>query len=136
MAPLAANDATVPAERDNGLAPLAFADLQSVRGRNVYDEIGCGTCHGPTLRGVEAESETPGGPALRGEEFAARWFDGNVWELYKRMRDTMPPDEAGGFTGDVYITLLALILRENGLTGQEIWLDPDRAVLEGMGFYP
>jgi cytochrome c2 len=134
--PLPTGDAATAQPRTNGLAPLAFAGLQSVRGRNVYDDVGCGDCHGPTLRGVEPASDHPGGPALRGDDFAARWFNGNVWELYKLMRDTMPPTEAGGYTGDVYITLLAFILRENGLVAQDVWLDPDRAVLEGMGFYP
>ncbi len=117
----------------NGLNPLMFDQLQAIRGRNTYDEYGCGNCHGPTLRG-----ETGGagvGPPLLGEAFAAKWLQGDVYRLYRYIRTNMPPDDRGGIEDNLYVAIVAFLAYENGRPARGVWLPTDRETLEAMGFH-
>jgi hypothetical protein len=85
-----------------------------------------------TLRG---ERKQASGPAHR-RGLRHKWFGGTVWDLYKHMHDTMPPNEAGGLENTAYAAMLTFLMRDNGLVGLPVWLDPDRAIMEPMGFAP
>ena len=64
-----------------------YTAAQAERGRAVYDTR-CGRCHGADLRGVN-------GSALAGDAFMLHWEGRTIERLFRKIRDTMPPEAAG-----------------------------------------
>jgi cytochrome c len=117
-------------------APLTLAVAQVEAGERMYRRAGCVPCHAESLWGVvdTREDGDGDGPALRGDQFARRWFGGDVLALLTALQ-TMPPDRPGGLEPAGYIDLLAFILAENGFRIGEAALPGDPAALAEMGFH-
>lgn len=85
-----------------------FAPAQAERGKQVFLST-CTTCHSFDLKGNNGR-----GPAIVGDPFMANWETENLGNLFARLKSTMPRNNPGSLTDDVYLELLAYVLQENG----------------------
>ena len=89
-------------------AEAADREADAERGRELYNKH-CASCHHMTLRG------TGHGPELSGPNFAARWEDQSLSELYGLVRTTMPPGKVGALSVEAYENLFTYMLGASGL---------------------
>ena len=101
-----------------------FTDEQAERGKANFAQS-CVRCHGADLAGVTA-------PSLNGDRFIAAWENENLYKLFTKVRDTMPPNFGTILTDDAKLDVITYILRTNGFpTGSnELKVEPD--TLEGI----
>jgi cytochrome c len=118
------------------LAPLTLAAAQVEAGERMYRRAGCVPCHAESLWGVvdTREDGDGDGPALIGNQFARRWFGGDVLALLTALQ-AMPPDRPGALEPVSYIDLLAFILATNGFQLGDVALPGEPAGLAAMGFH-
>lgn len=83
-----------------------YTDAQAIRGSASYDAV-CSRCHRADLTGAD-------GPALRDERFARNFAGKDLKTLYTKIATTMPRGAGGSLSDDVYLDIVAHILRENG----------------------
>jgi quinoprotein glucose dehydrogenase len=83
----------------------AYTAAQAKRGAAIY-AVKCETCHGPQLMAGEA-------PPLTGEGFMANWSAYSVGDLYEKIRNTMPANDAKSLSAREYADIVALILSAN-----------------------
>jgi cytochrome c5 len=107
---------------DNGV----YSDVQATRGAAAYDGM-CARCHRQDLGGAD-------GPALREERFARNFAGKDLKTLYTKIATTMPRGAAASLADDVYLDILAHILRENGFPAGSEELKAD--ALEGVQVLP
>jgi mono/diheme cytochrome c family protein len=88
------------------VADGVYGEAQAVRGSASYDAA-CARCHRADLTGAD-------GPELRGERFARNFAGKNLEALYTKVATTMPRGAGGSLSDDVYLDLVAHLLRENG----------------------
>jgi cytochrome c len=96
---------------------------QAERGQARY--LGsCATCHGDDLQGDSAEEI----PALASDQFLNGWRGRTVKDLVETIRRTMPGDRPGSLQANIYVDLVAFILKSNRVpAGSEpLPSDPDR----------
>jgi hypothetical protein len=67
----------------------------------------CGGCHGNDLGGDRASP-------LAGERFMDHWDAHTLQQLFRRIRDTMPPAEAGTLSPADARDVVAYVLQQNG----------------------
>ncbi len=101
-----------------------FTNEQAERGRANFD-IACVRCHGADLAGQTA-------PSLKGPRFIGAWENENLYKIFTKIRDTMPPNFGTILPDNDKLDVLTYILRTNDFpTGsQELKVDPD--VLESV----
>jgi quinoprotein glucose dehydrogenase len=99
-----------------------FTREQATRGRAQY-VINCSACHMEDLAG--------GGPALplAGDVFLSRWSNQTVYDLYRRIRTTMPQSAPASLTDPVYRDIVAFILRANNFPAGATELPADAGSL-------
>ena len=115
---LAAAAALVPAGAAGQLAATAYTAAEADAGRAIYEQM-CATCHLSNLGGsFEA-------PALAGPTFRAAWQERSAEELIELVRVTMPPGAGGSLAPEEYASVVAYIVRENGVA-------PGTAALGGV----
>ena len=87
---------------------------QAVKGQELY-AMHCVSCH----------------PAVThtGAEFSAKWEGRPFWELYSLVRETMPKSEPGSLTEREYVTVLAYLLKMNGMPPGPAPMSPDSTEL-------
>jgi len=95
---------------------------QATRGKPLYEQ-NCGSCHGPSLEGVEMA------PALTGGDFQDKWIGQTLGDLFERIRTTMPQDKPGRLSRDVNTEILTYLLSVNGYPAGETELPRDTQVL-------
>jgi mono/diheme cytochrome c family protein len=88
------------------VADGVYTEAQAIRGAASYDAV-CSGCHRADLGGAD-------GPALRQERFARTFADRDLKTLYTKIASTMPRGAPGSLGDDVYLDIVAHILRENG----------------------
>jgi mono/diheme cytochrome c family protein len=102
---------TVSALAAQGEAPKIgtgiYSSIQAERGKQVFQST-CTTCHNFDLTGNAAR-----GPALVGESFIANWESETLNALFTKLKNTMPRNNPGSLTEEVYLDLLAYILQAN-----------------------
>lgn len=76
-----------------------FSGVQADRGRTTFDEV-CSECH--------TTSE------FRGRTFQSNWGRRTVYSFFRTVRSTMPDDNPGGLSEQVYLDVVAYILSING----------------------
>jgi plastocyanin/cytochrome c553 len=76
----------------------------------------CAVCHGENLGGRERA------PALAGRAFGTAWAARTAWDLFQRVRTTMPQSAPGSLSDDNYAAIIAYILNANGHPG-DVTLD-------------
>lgn len=97
------------------VAAGVYTDEQAVRGALTYERA-CSGCHRPDLGGGS-------GPALTGERFNRDFAGKDVKALFTKISTTMPRGDAGGLGEDVYLDVVAHVLRENGFPAGSRELD-------------
>jgi mono/diheme cytochrome c family protein len=102
-----------------------FTEAQAAEGAALY-ESACASCHGGGLGGGEAV------PALVGVTFSATWEGVSIFDLFERIRTTMPPGKSGTVTRPGYASIVAYLLKSNGMPAGEKTLGADKASLAGL----
>jgi cytochrome c len=107
---LAATIVAVPAmvltQTARNVREFVYSDAQAKRGQNVYSDA-CATCHGDKLEGVMDA------PPLAGDAFLKNWTGKTMFDLFDKVRQTMPQDNPGRLTEDQDIDVLAYVLSVN-----------------------
>jgi cytochrome c5 len=100
-----------------------FTDAQAARGATVY-EAACAGCHRADLGGAT-------GPALRDERFARQFAGKDLKTLFTKAATTMPRGAPGTLGDNVYLDVVAHVLKENGFPsgGRELTVDGLEGVL-------
>jgi mono/diheme cytochrome c family protein len=98
-----------------------YSAAQARRGRAVY-EMHCSRCHGNDLNGVS-------GSALEGEGFMRHWEGRTVERLFRKIRDTMPPQGGDSIADGDTLDVVAYVLQQNGFPDGAMELASDPAVL-------
>jgi len=93
-------------EPSRTVAEGVYSEAQAVRGLSSFDAA-CTRCHRADLTGAD-------GPALRDERFARNFAGKDLKTLYTKMATTMPRGAGGSLGDDVYLDILAHVLKENG----------------------
>jgi mono/diheme cytochrome c family protein len=96
-----------------------FTDEQAERGRtNFYQS--CVRCHGQNLEGATA-------PSLNGNRFITAWENENLYKLFVKVRDTMPPNFGTILTDEAKLDVITFLLRTNGYPAgpEELKVDVD-----------
>ncbi len=109
------------------VAEGVYTDLQAARGAAVYDGA-CGGCHRADLAGG------PNGPALRDDRFARVFAGKDLKTLFTKIATTMPRGAPASLGENVYLDVVAHLLRENGFPAgsQELSIN----ALEGIRVVP
>jgi len=103
-----------------------YTEAQATRGGLSY-ETACSNCHRGDLGGGT-------GPALKEDRFARDYAGKDLKVLYTKIATTMPRDAGGTLGDDVYLDIVAHILRENGFpAGQKELTAND---LDGVAVVP
>jgi mono/diheme cytochrome c family protein len=108
------------------VAAGVYTDEQAVRGALTYERA-CSGCHRVDLGGGS-------GPPLTGERFNRDFAGKDLKALFTKISTTMPRGDAGGLGEDVYLDVVAHVLRENGFPAGSQELDTDG--LEGVRVLP
>jgi len=77
-----------------------YSEDQSARGREIY-ALNCMSCHTPASHA--------------GPEFVAKWEGRLFWDLFQYVRESMPKSEPGSLTAREYLSVLAYLLKMNGM---------------------
>jgi mono/diheme cytochrome c family protein len=88
------------------VADGVYTDAQAARGATVYDAA-CAGCHRTDLGGGT-------GPALREERFAREFAGKDLKTLFTKTATTMPRGAPGSLGDNVYLDIVAHLLKENG----------------------
>jgi S-disulfanyl-L-cysteine oxidoreductase SoxD len=114
-------------ESTKTVADGVYSDAQANRGAAVYDTA-CAGCHRPDLGGG------PNGPPLREERFAKEFADKDLKTLFTKVATTMPRGAAGSLGENVYLDVVAHMLKENGFPAGSRELTAD--LLDGIRMLP
>jgi cytochrome c5 len=109
------------------VADGVYTDAQANRGAAVYD-ASCAGCHRADLAGG------PNGPSLREERFARVFADKDLKTLFTKVATTMPRGAAGSLGENVYLDVVAHMLKENGFPAGSRELTSD--ALDGIRVVP
>ena len=93
-------------ETSKTVADGVYTDVQATRGAASYD-TSCSGCHRGDLGGLT-------GPALRQQRFSRDFAGKDLKVLYTKIATTMPRNAPATLSDNVYLDIVAHILRENG----------------------
>jgi len=97
-----------------------YTTAQAERGKQVY--VGhCVRCHGDD----PANSRNP----LSGDRFAEHWESRTLADLFRRIRDTMPPGQVAAIEERGKLDAMAYMLQQNGFPEGRAELTPDADAL-------
>jgi alcohol dehydrogenase (cytochrome c) len=102
-----------------------FTVEQASAGQAIYNQS-CANCHGANLD--DGQFGTP----LRGAAFRDKWGSKSVEELFTFTVTKMPPGAPSSLGDDQYARIIALILKQNGVTPGLTALPADPAALKAM----
>jgi alcohol dehydrogenase (cytochrome c) len=109
-----------PTRRDQpqrSLADGVFTAGQAAQGEQLF-ELECRACHEP-------ENYT-------GANFAAKWGEATLGDVYQDISLAMPPANAGGLTPATYASIVAFFVSESGHPAGRADLPGDAAALRGI----
>jgi len=86
--------------------PALYTSAQAEAGARHYAAV-CSVCHGAELQGVV-------GPALKGPNFASAKSGFAVGDIFTIIANNMPASDPGSLAPDVYVTVMAYVLQQNG----------------------
>lgn len=102
-----------------------FTDAQATRGSELSAKQ-CAVCHGDTLQGTDI------GPGLQGKDFKLTWSGRSLFELFDKIKATMPANAPGDLTPAQTTDLVAFVLKLNEYPTGSADLGNDKAALEGI----
>lgn len=86
---------------------ITYTEAQATAGAAAFGAA-CARCHGAQAQGAEA-------PPLVGAQFAGSWRDGPVSSLFDFISTLMPEDKPGSLSKDAYVSIVAHLLKLNGI---------------------
>jgi mono/diheme cytochrome c family protein len=101
-----------------------YTEEQAKQGEVAYN-ANCATCHGSELRSADREV-----PHLTDRWFRSGWVGRTVAEKFETIRDSMPPREPHSLDDQVYLDIVAYILRFNKIPAGGQPLTPDLGLLK------
>jgi len=102
----------VAQESGKTVADGVYTEAQAARGAAVY-ETACAGCHRADLGGGT-------GPALRDQRFARQFAGHDLRTLFTKAATTMPRNAPASLGDNVYLDIVAHLLKENGFpAGQQ-----------------
>jgi S-disulfanyl-L-cysteine oxidoreductase SoxD len=114
----------VHAQRAATANDAVYTDAQAVRGGALYQQR-CAMCHGERLSGGLA-------PPLSGSAFLGAWGGQSLWDLWSKIRNTMPADDPGKLTPSQSADLVAHLLQVGKFPAGEAELGTDAAGLKAI----
>lgn len=102
-----------------------YTDAQATRGSELSTKQ-CAVCHGDTLAGTDV------GPGLQGKDFKLTWSGRSLFELFDKIKATMPANAPGDLTAAQTTDLVAFILKLNEYPAGSADLGNDKAALEAI----
>jgi len=93
-------------ETGKTVADGVYTDAQAARGSTAY-EAACAGCHRGDLGGAT-------GPALRDQRFARQFAGKDLGALFTKIATTMPRNAPASLGDNVYLDVVAHVLKENG----------------------
>jgi plastocyanin len=102
-----------------------YSANQAQRGKDAFSH-NCNRCHGGVGEGTERA------PELVGTGFLSRWETASVEDLLTRIRTSMPPDNAGGLSREMYLDIVAFLLRSNDFPAGGAELNDDVDTLKSL----
>jgi S-disulfanyl-L-cysteine oxidoreductase SoxD len=112
-----------------------YTIAQAERGAPLYGSY-CASCHASDLQGF---TPTPVArvPALVGPRFIANWNALTVYELFERIRISMPQDRPGRLSRQENVDIVAFLLQASGYEPGAHELSPhDEAALRDIRVEP
>src|SRR5207237_1297456 len=103
--------------QERTVADGVYTDAQASRGAAAYD-LTCSGCHRPDLGGGT-------GPSLKEQRFARVYAGTDLRTLFTKIATTMPRNTPASLSDDVYLDIVAHLLKENGFRAgaQELTAD-------------
>jgi len=95
------------------------------RGENQYAS-NCAMCHAQDLSGLDPA------PALTGDKFMRKWQGKAIWDLYDKIRKTMPQNDRGGLKSRVYVDIVAYLAKFNDINIGKRELRDDQNLLKSI----
>ena len=108
------------------VADGVYTDTQATRGAVVYDGA-CSGCHRADLGGAT-------GPSLREQRFAREFAGKDLKTLFTKIATTMPRNAPASLGDNVYLDVVAHLLKENGFPAGSQELTAD--ALDGIRVVP
>jgi mono/diheme cytochrome c family protein len=108
------------------VADGVYTEAQAARGAAVYERA-CSGCHRADLGGAT-------GPALTEQRFAREFAGKNLKALFVRIATTMPRNAPASLGDNVYLDVVAHVLKENGFPAGSRELADE--ALDGIGVVP
>jgi len=108
------------------VADGVYTDAQAARGAAVYD-ASCSGCHRADLGGAT-------GPSLREQRFAREFAGKDLKTLFTKTATTMPRNAPASLGDNVYLDIVAHLLKENGFPAGSRELTAD--ALDGIRIVP
>jgi S-disulfanyl-L-cysteine oxidoreductase SoxD len=105
-------------------APGGFS-AQAKRGHEQYVES-CAVCHAEDLSGLDPA------PPLTGETFMKKWQGKSLWDLYDKIRKTMPQQDKGSLSPKTYLEILAYLAKFNAINTGAAELKSDPKTLKSV----
>ena len=100
-----------------------FSEEQAKKGNVAYN-ANCASCHGSDLISTDREF-----PSLTGGSFKFAWVGKTIGEKFDFIRNSMPPKEERSLGDQVYLDIVAYILRFNKVPAGSQTLKPDLEIL-------
>jgi mono/diheme cytochrome c family protein len=100
-----------------------YSEAQATRGA-ALSTAQCQVCHGAKFEGTDV------GPGLAGEDFRAAWNGRSLFELFDKIKATMPANAPGDLTNAQAADLVAHILKLNEYPTAAAELIGDKAALD------
>lgn len=116
---------TLLAQTDDKIWTGIYTAAQSERGKAGF-EANCSHCHNADLAGSTRA------PSLKGDRFAKDWFDGSVYALFTKLRDTMPATYPDTVPDAVKLDILTYLLQANGFPAGATELRLNQKQLESI----
>jgi mono/diheme cytochrome c family protein len=101
-----------------------FTEEQAGKGERAY-QAHCAGCHGLDLRRIDPEA-----PDLTEGPFRFAWQDKTMAERFEKIRATMPRPNVRSLDDQVYLDIIAYLLRANGVPAGSQPLEPNVEALE------
>ena len=108
------------------VADGVYTEAQAARGAAVYDAA-CTACHRADLGGAT-------GPSLREQRFARQFAGKDLKTLFTKIATTMPRNAPASLGDNVYLDIVAHLLKENGFPAGSQELTAD--ALDGIRVVP
>jgi mono/diheme cytochrome c family protein len=103
-----------------------YSSAQATRGDSLY-HVTCAKCHGDTLGGGKTNTGEDS-PGLVGESFLANYYGLNMYDVYDKIRNGMPPDNPKTIDPKTVVDVMAFLLAKNKFPAgaAELPLEPEK----------